>query len=273
MGGTVLIKLLRHSFALVSTALLVSWSQPLAAVGSSELKPLLVNAVDWPPFFIRKSSAGLPGFAREILDYCLPKTGYVARYEWLPVKRTYQYMQQGKLDLAVYSKKTERESYIRYGSLPMFTSEVGFAVRSDFKPDGRELADVKPFRFGYLAGLALTPELNELLEQKRAAGRAAVEVFQLTDLFAKLLQQPAPVDVVVNSKETLNWLIFDLGIQHQAKVLPYAVGRKSYYLTLSRKSANVTDPEKFFQQFDACLSDFQKQAAFNSLLRRYQLGL
>lgn len=272
MGETVLIKLLRHCFAVWITTLLVSWSLPIAAVGASELKPLLVNAVDWPPFFIRKSSAGLPGFARELLDSCLPKTGYVARYEWLPVKRTYQYMQQGKLDLAVYSQKPEREPYIYYSNTPMFSSELGFAVRSDFKPDGNEFSDVKPFRIGYLAGLALTPELNDLLEQKRSAGRAAVEVFQLTDLFAKLLQQPAPVDVVVNSKETLNWLIFDLGIQQQAKVLPYAVGRKSYYLTLSRKSVNVTDPEKFFQQFDACLSDFQKQEAFNSLLRRYQLG-
>lgn len=272
MGETVLIKLLRHSFAVVSTALLVSWSLPIAAVGSSELKPLLVNAVDWPPFFIRKSSTGLPGFAREVLDYCLPKVGYVARYEWLPVKRTYQYMQQGKLDLAVYSKKPEREPYIQYSSTPMFSSELGFAVRSDFKPDGLELADVKPFRFGYLAGLALTPELNELLEQKRSAGRGAVEVFQLSDMFAKLLQQPAPVDVVVNSKETLHWQIFDLGIQHQAKVLPYAVGRKSYYLTLSRKSAQVDNPEQFFRQFDACLADFQKQDAFTRLLRRYQLG-
>lgn len=249
----------------------MSWGHGAVAVSTPELKPLIVNAVEWPPFFIRKHRDNLPGLAREILDQCLPAAGYTPRYEWLPVKRTYQYMQQGKIDLAVYSRKPERETYIYYSHSRMFSSELGFAVRSDFKPDGHELADVTPFRFGYLAGLALTPELHQLLEQKRQAGRGAVEVFQIKDLFSKLLQTPSPVDVVVNSKETLSWLIFDGQLQQQVKVLPLGVGRKDYYLTLSRQSKTVQNPEAFFQAFDACLTNFQQQPAFQTLLRRYQL--
>lgn len=267
--STELIKTLCHWFAISLLALLLCGSVPSPA---SDLKPLQVNAVDWPPFFIHKSTTGLPGFAREMLDQCLPATGYVARYQWLPVKRTYQYMQQGKLDLAVYSKKPEREPYLHYSTVPMFSTEIGFAVRTDFKPDGRDFADVKPFRFAYLAGLALTTELHELFEQKRAAGRASVEVFELTDLFTRLLQQPAPVDVVVNSKETLRWLIYELGLANRAKVLPYAAAHKDYYLTVSRKSSNVTDPDAFLRRFDACLTQYQQQAQFKSLLQRYQLG-
>lgn len=250
---------------------LISWGPAAVAVSAPELKPLVVNAVEWPPFFIRKHRDNLPGLAREILDHCLPAAGYAPRYEWLPVKRTYQYMQQGKIDLAVYSRKPERESYIHYSSTSMFSSELGFAVRSDFKPAGRDLSDVTPFRFGYLAGLALTPELHQLLEQKRQAGRGVVEVFQINDLFSKLLQTPSPVDVVVNSKETLNWLIFDGQLQQQLKVLPLAVGRKDYYLTLSRKSTAVQDPDAFLQAFDACLQQFKQQPAFQTMLRRYQL--
>lgn len=247
-------------------------SAQLAAAGRAELKPLLVNAVDWPPFFIRKHRDGLPGLAREILDHCLPAAGYVPRYEWLPIKRTYQYMQQGKLDLAVYSHKADREPYLHYSRLTMFSSQLGFAVRQDFKPAGRELQDVEPFRLGYLAGLALSPEVNLMLDRKKAAGRGAVELFQLQDLFSKLLQQPAPVDVVINAKETLQWVIYDEQLQQQAKVLPLALGRKDYYLTLSRRSTAVADPDAFFQAFDGCLATLQQQPAYQTMLRRYHVG-
>jgi hypothetical protein len=61
------------------------------------------------------------------------KNDFIIKYIKLPVKRTHLYMRSGELDISLYSLKKEREAFVVYLKVPVFTTEYGFAVRSDSK--------------------------------------------------------------------------------------------------------------------------------------------
>lgn len=232
---------------------------------------LEVNAVDWPPFFMDQKQTGQVGFARELLQVCIQQTGFEIRYMHLPIKRTHQYMQSGELDLAIYSYKPERDDFVWYSAKPMFESAIGVAARQDFIQPLLQEADLEPWRIGYLAGLGLTPTLAILLAGKKRKAQA-VEDYSMQSLFDQLIASPARIDLVINSKEALLWFSQKTPYQGKVKVLDFALAPKAYFLTVSKFSKRIQNPQQFLQQFDACLGQIQQNGQYGNLLKSYQLS-
>jgi len=93
-------------------------------------KTLVLNDIDWPPYLFPESKSHLPGLGKDILNECLPKENFRLKYDKLPVKRPHLFMKSGELDISLYSYKKERESFVVYSKVPVFTTEYGFAIRA-----------------------------------------------------------------------------------------------------------------------------------------------
>lgn len=248
-------------------AVLFGWV-PLSS--AAEKVVLDVNSVDWPPFFLDQKQTGQVGLARELMSLCIHGPDYDVRYMQLPIKRTHQYMQNGQIDLAVYSFKPEREDFVWYNAVPMFYSEIGVAAKRDFIQPLHKEADLEPWRIGYLAGVGLTPTLSVLLAGKKTQNKA-VEDYSMENLFDQLIASPSRIDLVVNSREALLWMSQRPAYAGKIKVLDFSVERKAYYLAVSKKSTKLPEPTQFLKQFDQCLQQLHLNGQYKQLLQAYQL--
>ncbi len=246
---------------------LLAWVQLSWATDKIVLE---VNSVDWPPFFLDQKQTGQVGLARELMTACISGAQFDVRFMQLPIKRTHQYMQTGQLDLAVYSFKPEREDFVWYSAVPMFHSEIGVAAKKEFIQPLTKETDLEPWRIGYLAGLGLTPTLAVFLAGKKNQNKA-IEDYSMQNLFEQLIATPSRIDLVINSREALLWMSQQPAFSSRVKVLDFSVGRKAYYLAVSKKSKKLSDPSQFLKQFDECMQQLRLNGQYQKLLHSYQL--
>ena len=130
-------------------------------------EPHALNIVenDWPPYFFAGKSNGVEGFAKELLKMFIPERGYTCNFTFYPVKRMYSYMEKGKLDIALFSYKKERESFLVYGKEPLFTSGYRPVVLTGSDIKIRSLTDFDTLRIGHLAGLKYSRSFLEYVEK------------------------------------------------------------------------------------------------------------
>lgn len=234
--------------------------------------PLVLNDVDWPPYLFANNNDTFAGLAKDILRHCLSGSDYQMTFVNLPIKRTHVFMQSGRLDITIYSYKPEREQFIYYGKVPLFTSEYGFAVSAESNITINSLDDLDPLRIGHMPGLTHTPALMQIIEEKRAFQMVA-EGHNVEALFAQMLSQNPRFDIMPNAKTTFYWKARQLGIGDKIKVLDYVLAQKDYFVTVSRKSNNISHPEKFLARIDGCLLTIRNNGQYQQFGKKYGLEL
>jgi len=138
-------------------------------------KKVIINDVEWPPYFFIGIDKQQLGLGKELINICLHREGYKAEYQRLPIKITHQYMEKGEIDLTVYSYLRERERFLYYSKEPIFTADYVFMVRAGSDIVINSLDDLMPYRIGYLVGLSYTPELLKIIENKVSRNEAVKE--------------------------------------------------------------------------------------------------
>jgi len=236
--------------------------------GMARAELLQHNDIDWPPYFFPGQQQAQQGFGKSILTHCIRQMGYRFRYNNLPIKRTHYYMQTGELDITVYSYQKAREDAVIYGKEPLLISSYGFAVKADSGINIDSLNDLDALRFGHLAGLAHTPELNQKLATLRRHNKV-IESFDLNTTLHQLISTPPGIDITANSRETLLWRIKSLGLSDKITVLDYILADKPYYLAVSKNSTVITDPEQFLAQFDACVVQLKLSGHYLKVAQQY----
>lgn len=249
------------------------WLITLTVSAKAEL--LAINDVNWPPFFIVSDTPthqGIQhGLAKALLAQCINAQQYQLQYNFLPIKRTHVFMQLGKLDITVYSHKKEREQYVYYSKEPLFYVDYGFASPKDAAFSIHSLADIEPLKMGNLEGLAHTPELLQLINQKKQRGEVELS-HSLDELLLKLVASPPHFDITANALPSMQWRAKTLGVLDQIKVHPFVLKRKAYYLTVSKRSKHIHDAKAFIAQFDQCIADFKQHDDYQILLADYGLA-
>lgn len=236
----------------------------------SHADPLVLNDVDWPPYMIANKRENFAGLAKDILRHCLSGSNYELTYVNLPIKRTHLYMQSGRLDISIYSYKPDREAFIDFGKVPIFTSEYGFAVNAKSDIEINSLDDLDPLMIGHMPGLSHTPELMEIIEEKRDYQRVA-EGHNVEALFAQMLSPNPRFDIMPNTKATFYWKARELGLSDQIKVLDFVVAEKDYYVTVSKNSKNILEPLVFLEQIDNCLLLIRESGVYSKFAQQYGL--
>ena len=231
---------------------------------------LILNDIDWPPYLFPESKNELSGLGKDVLNECLPKKDFRLKYEKLPVKRTHLDMQTGKIDISLYSYKKERETFLIYGKVPIFTTEYGFAVRANSNIDIQKIEDLEPLRIGNLAGLTHTPILLAMIEKKRIKGEIS-EGYSIDAMFAQLLSSTPRFDIMPNTKQTFFWRAKSLGVSDKIKVPKFTVAYKDYFVTVSKNSKNISDIPSFLANLDLCITQMRDDGRYTLILKKYGL--
>jgi len=229
---------------------------------------VIINDVEWPPYFFIGANKQQIGLGKELINSCLHKVGYKAEYQRLPVKTTHQYMEKGEIDVTVYSYIKERERFLHYAKEPIFTADYVFMVRASSDIVINSLDDLAPYRIGYLSGLSYTPELLKIIKNK-VSRNEAVKEFSLRSMFSQLLAPIPRFDIIADARDTFYWRAKKLGVSDKIKILNYQIKSKSYYITVSKQSKNITNAADFINNMDSCLQGLKQSGEYQSILANY----
>jgi len=236
-------------------------------VANSTERTVTINEVSWPPYFFVDDHSKQLGIGKELLNLCLKESGYKATYVRAPIANTYTYMESGKIDITVFSYKASRDK-ILYAKEPIFTSEYGFLVRADSDINIKKLSDVIPYQLGHLDGLTYTPEYMKIIEKKDKLDEVSTG-YSLDSLFLQLLSPVPRFDIMADSKATFHWFADYTGVSKQVKVLDYTLKNKDYFITVSKRSKNIENPQALLANTDSCLKQLKQDGNYNAIYAKY----
>ncbi len=238
-------------------------------IAAAEEAPVLrIIENDWPPYYFQNKPDNLPGFARELLNLCLPGLGYRAEYTFFPVKRMYAYLETGELDIALFSYRKSREDLVYFGREPLFVSGYRPVVRAGSGIYIRSLADFDGLRVGHLAGLKYSETFLAYIDKRRDAGTLITST--IGDSCLRMLAEGI-IDVFVDTEATVRWRASQVGLLERIAVLDYDIRTSHYFVTLSKASPRIADKQGFLEQLDDCLRAIKKDGRYAAIAGKYGL--
>jgi hypothetical protein len=231
---------------------------------------VVVNDVEWEPYFFASKKDSPPGFAKEMLIYCLDRTIVSKNYKFFvsPIKRTHNMAERGNLDIVVYSKNEKREKFLHYNTEPLFNVSYRPFVKTESKDITiSKVSDLDKYTIGHIDGISLNKELREYLKSRDkslpSVDTSEKQLFNIRKIIKGRFQ------VGIENYHSAMWVAHKMKLSDQIKALPFEFFRKNYYLTVSKKSKNISEPKKFLKSFDSCLIELKKTSTFTKMLSRY----
>ncbi len=229
---------------------------------------LEVNDSDWPPYFYAGHKRFPGGFAKELLLHCFAENKVRAIFRHVPIKRAQKELESGALDVNVFSRDERRESFLAFGSEPLFTSEYRPFVRAGSTIKIQKMDDFKGLKIGNLGGLVYTPEFMKLLESQEKRG--LVSTFNEPELGLKMLVS-GKIDIFLNTVPTVIWHQKKSGIEGKVRPIDFVLKENPYYVAVSKKSSRIRDIRKFLDRLDHCVRNTKKSPFFSELRTKYGL--
>lgn len=231
--------------------------------------PIRINDATWPPYFYQDRKIGdKPGIAKDILDICLTRMKRKYEYVQLPIERMQNLMQSGEIDINFFSYKKERESFVTFGKELAFINGYHPIVRKDSSITIASLADFDRYKLGHTIGLRYGPEFWDYI-QKRKEKDDLDETPSIESNLKKLLA--GRIDVFVADASSILILAAEQGVVDRIKILDFPIHQGLYYLSLSKKSPRISQPQAFVRAFDQCLADLKKDGRYCKIFQSYQL--
>lgn len=255
--------LVNHIFGL--TFALIFFLQAAAPAAAGQGVVTIVEN-DWPPYYFGGKPGTPAGIAKELLLLCLPETGYTPSFNFYPVKRMYAYLEKGLIDIAVFSHKKERESFLLYGKEPLFSSGYRPVVRAGSNIRIAAIKDFDGLRLGHLAGLRYSKAFKAYVEQRERAGTLVTAT--TGDSCLRMLLA-GMIDVFVDTEDTVLWRAKQADALGDIKILDFDIRTSPYYVTVSRQSAGIEDKALFLNRLDETLRAAKKDGRYAAIVEKY----
>jgi polar amino acid transport system substrate-binding protein len=244
------------------TVFFLLFSNPQAAMAESP-EVLSISENDWPPYFFAGKPDSPEGIGKEILKMCISEAGYGYKFEFYPVRRMYSYLEDGKMDIAVFSYKKERESFVIYGKEPIFSSGYRPVVLASGNIKISSLKDFDKLKVGHLAGLQYSKPFLEYIEKRRD-----IIVTTAGDSCLKMLLSNI-IDVFADTKDTVLWRAKQMNALDKIRVLDFDIQTSEYFITISKKSAVIKEKEMFLNSLDYCLKAAKTDGRYARIFEKY----
>jgi ABC-type amino acid transport substrate-binding protein len=237
-----------------------------APVAGQDEKVVVVADHDWAPFLFAGKKDAPKGIVKELMELCLPSTGFRAEFKHYPINRMFAYLEEGRIDVNVMSFGEDREAYVVYGREPIFTSSYRPFVLAHRDIEVGSMSDLDPLRLGHLAGLHVSPEYQEYLESRRRRGGLTTTTTQ-ESLIRMLLAER--IDVFVLPLESLAWRLKEMDLEDRLKVLDLDLRSSPYYVTVSKASPRISRAREFLDAMDRCITESKRTGAHSEVLEGY----
>lgn len=235
---------------------------------AEEPQVLRIVENDWPPYYFKNRPDKLPGFAREILDICLPSLGYRTEFTFYPVKRMYTYLERGELDIALFSYRKSREDFLYFGHEPLFVSGYRPVVRAGSTIQIHSLSDFDPLKVGHLAGLQYSEPFLNYIEKRSKEGTLIIST--TGDSCIRMLTEGI-IDIFVDTEDTVRWRAQQMGLKEKISILDYDIRTSHYFVTLSKASPRISDKVAFLEKLDGCLRKIKADGTYRKIACKYGL--
>ncbi|TMP32916.1 hypothetical protein CWB98_20885 [Pseudoalteromonas rubra] len=127
-------------------------------------EPVRIATGEYPPF--TGSKLRDDGFVNHVIRLALTKEGYLAQFDYLPWKRSFQATQQGQYEMASYWVCEAEYQQHFYCSDELYRGQLLLYFRADTTlPDWRTIDDLKPYRIGAILGYEYVPEFRKAIEE------------------------------------------------------------------------------------------------------------
>lgn len=236
--------------------------------GAQEPTILRIIENDWPPYYFENKPDSLPGFAREILNICLPQMGYQPEFTFYPVKRMYAYLEQGQLDIALFSYRKSREDLVYFGHEPLFVSGYRPVVRTGSGIRINTLSDFDDLKIGHLAGLKYSESFLGYIEKR---GKESTLITSTTGDSCLRMLTEGIIDIFVDTEDTVRWRAKQMGLTGKIAILDYDIRTSPYFVTISKASPRIADKVVFLEQLDNCLRHIKTDGRYQEIASKYGL--
>lgn len=227
---------------------------------------LVVAETDWPPYFFAGKPNAPEGFGKELLKMVFSEMGYSLDYKFYPVNRMYSYLQNGEIDICIFSYNKERDDFLLYAREPLFVSGYRPVVRSGQDIQISSLKDFDSLRIGHLAGLKYSKDYFEYIENRKTSGSLVTTT--TGDGCLKMLIAGI-IDIFVDTSETTLWRARQMNVLDRIKILDFDIQTKNYFITISRQSKSVSDKHILLDKLDHCLKAAKLDGRYAEIARRY----
>ncbi len=256
----------KHLLVVCSFLCIVFSSPGLNALEPPSPRQVIVIENDWPPYFFGGPQKQLPGFAKELLQACIPDTGYSPSFQFYPPNRMYAYLQQGEIDIALFSHRKDREDFVMYGKEPLFSSSYRPVVRGNSDIKILTLKDFDKLQIGHIAGLKYSPTFQEYIVAREKEGSLITTT--TGDSALKMLLEGI-IDVFVDTEDTVLWRAKEMGALQRIRIVEYDIKSSDYFITASKKSPRIEKQQDFLNTFDTCLAAMKQDGRYATIAEKY----
>lgn len=239
---------------------------PFSTAETGVQNEIIIVENDWPPFLLGKSNETFPGFAKELLTTCISKTDYKPVFIFFPIKRMFAYLKTGEADLAIFSHKKARESFLLYGKTPLFTTGYRPIVRADSNIQIQTLADFDKLRLGHLAGLKYSPKFYEYITKREKSSNLITTT--MGNSTQKMLLEGI-IDIYVDTRESALWRAKQHNVEDQIRILDFDIKTSNYFVTISKKSPRITSQSKLLDSIDSCVTNLRTTGRYDIIAAKY----
>jgi polar amino acid transport system substrate-binding protein len=176
-------------------------------------------------------------------------------------------MEQGTLDINVFSYKKEREKIMQFGKEVVLTSRYVPIVRADSNLTFKNISDFDGHRLGHTIGLRYSKEFYDYILKRKAAqnlDESSREEFNIRKLVANR------IDVFVSTDSTILYIAKRIGLKDKIKLLDHNIQKADYFIAVSKKSPRIPDRTAFIEKLEGCIQGLRKSGEICALYQKYE---
>ena len=237
------------------------------SIARLEAQEIVINDPDWPPFFFAGRKDNQDGFAKEVLETCMKKVQKPYKFKYFPLNRLLLGVKEGFIDVNIYSRKDDRLDYLHYGGQALFKLSYRPIVRKDSSIDIKSIKDFDSLRLGHQIGFRYSDEFLRYIDSRRANGTLDQAPTNESNVL-KLIH--GRIDVFVTTIASIQSVARKLNVQDKIKILDFNIRESNYYVTVSKKTKTIDDPQRFLKIIDTCILNLQAQGEYCRLAKKYE---
>ena len=248
--------------------------EPKPVAKTSPGKEVIINNADWPPYFYGNGGPkGKKGIGREILEACVPTTGYTPKFNYYPIGRMVQMVKDGEIDLTVFGSlndatRLEREAWATYTTETLFSATYKPITRSDSTFVFNSLNDFlnRDIKIGIKQGLKFDVNFDKKIEQRTTQPKA--DSYQLTNEgIEKLILNR--INVFVETAESVASIAKESGTLDKIKIHDFIVKKNDYVVVISKKTKNIANVSDFETKLNSCIKKLKDDKTIHNILDSY----
>ena len=214
---------------------------------------------EYPPYVSRAEEKA--NMASEIVVAAYKEVGYQVTLRWVPWRRAYEEVKDGKVDISYPWRKTDEREKVFFFSNILYQSEEVFYYQKDTEFDWYVLSDLKEYSIGGSLGYS---HIELLTKAGLKVNTAKTDALNLTKLYKKR------IDIFPLDPRVGNYIISSLPNDYKNTIIAH---EKALFTSGNYVIVSNSDPKRgqhLIDKFNRGLDIIKQNGVLETILSRYE---